>query len=539
MAHDGSQHHGDEPSPADESPHDSPSPITITTTDPVIETVVEHPSDWKIHPDTTVYVETTQMCEPGPLYVAGVRTVVFEDRLPRHGVRPDDAGRSNGGAGSRSEQGRGPGRQVDQDRGGRDRDQGNGTEGQDGGQGRGKEQSPLQSREQDRDDRQDRPVEHQQPSMMRTLLVTAGVALLCGVIGAMGYSYFFGSKTDNSSSEQSESKKDSSSKKKSSGGSNEESGKESNSQTSTSSSTPGFSSAEDADTLKKQIMDLMQQVDRLGERVDRMTRPKDETPPVLHTLQIKVGELAREMDELAALPAKVRHYDNRLETLQEEIKNFRARIESMQNSSTPTAAAGLDLPPRTGAISSGAGSLGDNPTMELGISLLERGQFASAREIFQRLQLASPNDARVWYLSALAEGLTSGDWDGQAKRLAERGLERERRNAIDRTDRRRAGHPHSDQRRELDCLSPPKGPERQRRRQMTGIAPELTTVGSLRRARIWGIPDSTFRICGWRRSRDVESCLLNLESRIPLRLHRSLARFSDRMLSVPCAQLRD
>jgi hypothetical protein len=64
--------------------------------------------------------------------------------------------------------------------------------------------------------------------------------------------------------------------------------------------------------------------------------------------------------------------------------------------------------------------------LELGISLLERGQFASACEIFQRLQVAATNDARVWYLSALAEGLTSGDWDGLAKRLAEKGLERER-----------------------------------------------------------------------------------------------------------------
>ncbi len=72
--------------------------------------------------------------------------------------------------------------------------------------------------------------------------------------------------------------------------------------------------------------------------------------------------------------------------------------------------------------------------MDLGISLLERGQYATAREVFLRLQAAQANDARVWYLSALAEGLTSGDWKGEARKLAERGLECER-----------AGHPSTAQ----------------------------------------------------------------------------------------------
>ena len=64
--------------------------------------------------------------------------------------------------------------------------------------------------------------------------------------------------------------------------------------------------------------------------------------------------------------------------------------------------------------------------MDLGIGLLERGQYATVREVFLRLQVAQPDDARVWYLSALAEGLARGDWDGEARRLAEKGLECER-----------------------------------------------------------------------------------------------------------------
>lgn len=75
-----------------------------------------------------------------------------------------------------------------------------------------------------------------------------------------------------------------------------------------------------------------------------------------------------------------------------------------------------------------------NPTTDLGIGWLARGQYATAREVFLRPLVAQPDDARVWYLSAMAEGLTSGDWDGEARRFAEKGLECER-----------AGHPSTAQ----------------------------------------------------------------------------------------------
>ena len=380
---------------SDPSAEGPPAPISVTTTDPLIESVVDHQSDWKKHPDTTVCVETTQVSEPSLLYVSGVRTVVIEEShsdasrsgdrgRPGHQDEGNDQDRGRGESQARQQNHGGHGQKPnpsqgeDRNKGGQGKkpgrsqgqDQDNNGQGKKKTQGRGQDEDRRDDDRSQQRDRQPQP----QPSMTKNLLITAGVALLCGVIGAMGYSYFFESKSDKSS-DQSQDKNNSSSKKKSSskksgGGSNKESGKESNAQASTSSSIPGFSSAEDADTLKKQIMDLMQRMDRLGERVNRMTRPKDQTPPVLHTLQIKIGELAREMDELASLPAKVRHYDNRLETLQEEIKTIRARIEAMQENSASTGRAGLGLPPRTGAISSGTGSLGDNPTLELGISLL-------------------------------------------------------------------------------------------------------------------------------------------------------------------------
>ncbi len=314
---------------------------------------------------------------------------------------------------------------------------------QDQDQGRGKKQGD--ERAQRRDDKDgdsgrkeddghdDQPPERdqpqqQQPSMMKNLLMTAGVALICGVIGAAGYLYFLGAKPEESPSSQkkpdSESAKEATENKKS-GFSGTESVMESNSRGA--SSIPGFTASVDADTLKKQIADLMQRVDGLSARVDRMTRPKDETPPVLHTMQIKMAELARVMDEVASLPAKVRYCDNRLETMQEEIKTLRSRIESLTGGRVEGLNANLALPrPSSAAAPPATDNQAESPTMELGITLLERGQYASAREVFLRLERAQPRDALVWYFGALAAGLTSGDWNGEAKQFVEKGIERER-----------------------------------------------------------------------------------------------------------------
>ncbi len=429
MAHEDPGHPGREARGPDEnrreSDPDSADPMTIATTDPAIEAAAEHPGDWKAHPDRTLRVETTQLGEPQPLYIQGARTVVVEDRPP---AREDDRG---GGERHEPDEKRArpqAGERKDRDRG--DRDRGDRAE---------RDHDRDRDRHRHHDDRPDR---RPQPSTMRNLLVTAGVALLCGVIGAVGYSYFFESR-DRQSGDSSRSqgktasakpKNASSAGKSGGGGTSKDSGQQSNAQASNSSAIPGFTSADDADTLKKQIVDLMQRVDRLGERVDRMTRPKDETPPVLRTMQIKMGELAREMDEVSSLPARLRHDENRLETLQEDIRAIRVRLESMPGAAATATARmspGLSIPPgSTASGPSGDSRDPSNPTMDLGISLLERGQFASAREVFLRLQVAQPDDARVWYLSALAEGLTKDDWTGEARRLADRGLECER-----------AGHP--------------------------------------------------------------------------------------------------
>ncbi|MGP0066807.1 MAG: hypothetical protein ACLQGP_24855 [Isosphaeraceae bacterium] len=46
--------------------------------------------------------------------------------------------------------------------------------------------------------------------------------------------------------------------------------------------------------------------------------------------QMQMSEMAHDINEVAALPAMVRQFDKRVETLLEEIKTVRARLDAVQ-----------------------------------------------------------------------------------------------------------------------------------------------------------------------------------------------------------------
>jgi hypothetical protein len=328
-----SQHESDDHSRTGEPPHEAPAPIAVDSSDPVIDKLVDHQSDRKLHPDATISVETTQVSESDLLAATGVRTV-FADK--KHGNSQDRP----------------------QDQNGRDKN-------------RGGLKAPQHDADRGRDQQRsgdDRSRQHQ-PSMMKHLLITAGVALVCGVIGAMGYAYLFGPNSKGSSPEGSQGKSDSSSKKesgskeKSGGGESTESGKGSNAQALTTNSIPGFSSVKDADMLKQQIKDLSRRVDHLRERVNGVTQPTDATPLALRTMQIKMSELTHAVADVAAVPAAYRQYDYRLKTLNEELKILRERIDAAQTDSIGGRISILTPPARIAAPTPSVyGSTASNPT---------------------------------------------------------------------------------------------------------------------------------------------------------------------------------
>jgi TolA-binding protein len=161
-------------------------------------------------------------------------------------------------------------------------------------------------------------------------------------------------------------------------------------------------------------------MDRLAQRIDALSRPRDTTPPDLRTLQIKVDELATAIDEVANLPSRFRRLENRLEDLRQGVKTLRSRLAMEEDAERKP----MSLPSETS--SSASPPLPSTETnvpdaaLETGISLFQQRQYAMAYDIFHKLQLTEPSDARVWYFAALARGYITGKWEGEVRRWAEK-----------------------------------------------------------------------------------------------------------------------
>ena len=118
-----------------------------------------------------------------------------------------------------------------------------------------------------------------QSSTMSFILVMA-LSLICGALGAMGYSHFVESKSDEPSSQ---SRPDTASSKEPS--STATSGKTSRAESAKNSSSGA--SAEESGELKQQIISLNKRIDRLGERVDRVQELLSLAVPLLQRLAPK------------------------------------------------------------------------------------------------------------------------------------------------------------------------------------------------------------------------------------------------------------
>jgi predicted Zn-dependent protease len=59
-------------------------------------------------------------------------------------------------------------------------------------------------------------------------------------------------------------------------------------------------------------------------------------------------------------------------------------------------------------------------------ALFRARKFADAAAAFRALSASHPEDARVWYFAALAEGLSTQKWRGEVENLVTKGMGRER-----------------------------------------------------------------------------------------------------------------
>ncbi len=172
-------------------------PQVIRTDDPVLTPAQKYNPDWINHPDRNMSIETSKI---------RASTEAFN---PNYILVPIESDRPAQGQNGHARQGESGAKE--------DKKGGNGNGDQKGGKGQGeKDQSEAKKDDQEKSGDQKDAKQGQSskaPSLTRTLIYAGVVALVCGIIGAAGYSYFFGSDKGKSGDKSSGSSKKSGSSK--------------------------------------------------------------------------------------------------------------------------------------------------------------------------------------------------------------------------------------------------------------------------------------------------------------------------------------
>lgn len=196
----------------------------------------------------------------------------------------------------------------------------------------------------------------------------------------------------------------------------------------------------DVKALKVQVEAVSQRVDDLKDRIDAL--PKAEPSSGLAILQGQVADLTKAVREAAPVNGQVESVNRQLGQLSQDILALRHEIADVQlrlGKREPVPVLLPDTePPQPGAedhplpppvvetprVETPASD--DNERLwNRAVELFKKGKYKDALLAFDKLELAQPDDARVWYYAALCRGFTTNQWTDGTEDLAERGVDRE------------------------------------------------------------------------------------------------------------------
>jgi TolA-binding protein len=192
------------------------------------------------------------------------------------------------------------------------------------------------------------------------------------------------------------------------------------------------------DALTSRIGEVQLELDTLGRELARLegrlnaTTNAPPAPPDLSPLQTRIDDLVKESQRLSPLPATFESLRQRVDALD---KGLNAALDKGLNAlRTEVAAVPKQLDASLNALkdamvprSAPAQLSPADIARGLGAALFREGKYPAAREVFLILVQNNPNDARLWYFAALANGLTSGNWAGDSEGMVRRGLACEQR----------------------------------------------------------------------------------------------------------------
>jgi TolA-binding protein len=165
--------------------------------------------------------------------------------------------------------------------------------------------------------------------------------------------------------------------------------------------------------------ELAQLEDRLNSRTNAPPAPPDLAP-----LRARIDDLVEESQRLSPLPVTFESFRLRIDALEKGVNILRTEVAAVPKQIDASLKSLKD------ALVSRSARDQVSPAdiaRDLGAALFREGKYPAAREVFLTLVQNYPNDARLWYFAALANGLTSGDWTGESERMVRQGLACEQR----------------------------------------------------------------------------------------------------------------
>jgi len=182
---------------------------------------------------------------------------------------------------------------------------------------------------------------------------------------------------------------------------------------------------DEAEKTSKKVADKEAGVET---KVQDLSRNLEERPaptnfaPQIKTIEDRLADLGKSLadlnDQFTGLNKKVDAMS------QGNVLESSPKFASVENRLTEVSGTLETLKAKVAAMTTPVALAADE--MSQAVAYFKQGKWTEARNLFTKLQADSPDDARVWYFSALAEGLASRDWKGEPERLVAAGMAREK-----------------------------------------------------------------------------------------------------------------
>ncbi len=158
---------------------------------------------------------------------------------------------------------------------------------------------------------------------------------------------------------------------------------------------------------------------KLRDQVSDLARAVGDVPPRFEVLEKRI-ESETKAQSNATSP--------RLDALDKRVADLAQAVDTVKVDASAKVAAPSPAPapaPSPAPAPAPTPGPGDRSIAQA-VDLFKEGKYAEAVTAFKRLQSTAADDARVWYYSALANGLATRQWRGETERLVLAGLDREK-----------------------------------------------------------------------------------------------------------------